>query len=113
VGHKFSLVLSREITDGESAALQEAGCAGAVFLTDTHPMNPDVNVTKMDFNDTASPSLADAIQTALDAVEAVPDLTVPNLTVPAQPAKATDEETAGAPVPDSAPDLVEAEAASD
>jgi hypothetical protein len=86
VGHKFSLVLSREITNDESAILQEAGCAGAVFMTDSHPTNADVTVTKIDFHDTASPSLVEAIETALEAVKTVPDLTVPGLMVPAQPA---------------------------
>jgi hypothetical protein len=92
VGYKFSLVLSREITDDESAILRDAGCEGAVFGTDTLPTNADVTVTKMDFDDTASPSLADAIQSALDAVKSVPELSVPGLTVPAQPAGPTSEE---------------------
>lgn len=86
MGYKFSLVLSREITDDESAILRGAGCEGAVFGTDTLPTNADITVAKMDFDDTASPSLADAIQSALDAVKSVPELTVPGLTVPAQPA---------------------------
>lgn len=85
MGHKFSLVLSREITESESAILQDSGCAGAVFATDLHPTIGDVAVTKMDFDDTASPSLAEAIEAALEAVKTVPDLTVPSLMVPAQP----------------------------
>jgi hypothetical protein len=92
VGYRFSLVLSREITDSESLILQDAGCAGAVFGTDTLPTNADVVVTKMDFDDAASPSLADAIQSALDAVKSVPELSVPGLTVPAQPAGPVTEE---------------------
>lgn len=92
MGYKFSLVLSREITDDESAILRNAGCGGAAFGTDTLPTNADVTVTKMDFDDTASPSLADAIQSALDAVKAVPELSVPGLTVPAQPAGPVAEE---------------------
>jgi hypothetical protein len=92
VGYRFSLVLSREITDDESAILRDAGCGDAVFGTDTLPTNADVTVTKMDFDDTASPSLADAIQSALDAVKAVPELSVPGLTVPAQPAGPVTEE---------------------
>jgi hypothetical protein len=89
VGHKFSLILSREITDEESVALKETGavCAGAVFATDTLPTNAEVTVTKMDFDDTVSPSLAEAIESALQAVQGVPDLSVPGLTVPAQPAR--------------------------
>ena len=94
MGHKFSLVLNREITDDESAALREAGCAEAVFCTDTHPTNPDLPVTKMDFDDEASGSLAEAIESALEAVKKVevPDLSVPGLTVPAQPVQAADGE---------------------
>jgi hypothetical protein len=86
VGYRFSLILSREITDDESAILKEAGCSSATFGTDSLPTNADVTVTKMDFDDTVSPTLADAIQNGLDAVKNVPDLGVPGLTVPAQPA---------------------------
>jgi hypothetical protein len=102
VGHKFSLILSREITDDESAALREAGCAEAVFCAGLHPTNPDLPVTKMDFDDEVSPSLADAIESALEAVKnvEVPDLSVPGLTVPAQPVQNPDEESdAAAPPP--------------
>jgi hypothetical protein len=85
VGHKFSLVLSRTITDNEAATLLDAGCSGAIFTTDAHPARADVTVTKMDVDDTLSPSLAEAIESALEAVKAVPDLSVPSLAVPAQP----------------------------
>jgi len=88
MGYRFSLVLSREITEDESTALQEAGCVGAVFGTDSLPTNAEVTVTKMDFDDTVSPGLAEAIESALEAVKKVPDLSVPGLTVPAQPAVA-------------------------
>ncbi|MFD0661032.1 hypothetical protein [Thermocatellispora tengchongensis] len=87
----FSLILSREITEEESAILREAGCAGASFGTDSLPTNADVKVTKMDFDDTVSPSLAEAIESALEAVKKVPDLSVPGLTVPAVP-KASEED---------------------
>jgi hypothetical protein len=80
------LVLSREITDEESAVLREAGCTAATFGTDSLPTNADVTVTKMDFDDTVTPTLAEAIEAALEAVKSVPDLSVPGLTVPAQPA---------------------------
>jgi hypothetical protein len=93
LGYKFSLVLSREISDGEVATLQEAGCASATFTTDSLPTNADVTVTKLDFDDTTSPSLAEAIESALEAVKSVPDLSVPGLTVPAQPAVAGAEES--------------------
>jgi hypothetical protein len=106
VGYRFSLTLSREITDDESARLRESGCASTVFTTDSHPTSSDVTVTKMDFDDTASPSLADAIEAALEAVKVIPDLTVPGLTVPAQPANAADTEgsaeEAPAPEPEAA-----------
>jgi hypothetical protein len=87
VGYRFSLVLSREITDSETVILKEAACAGPVFITDSHPTNPDVKVTKVDFNDTVSPSLAAGIELALAAVKGVPDLSVPGLSVPARPAQ--------------------------
>jgi hypothetical protein len=86
VGYKFTLVLSREITDDESVILKEAGCTAAVFGTDSLPTDADTIVTKMDFDDTISPTLAEAIESALEAVKNVPDLSVPGLTVPAQPA---------------------------
>ena len=86
MGYKFTLVLSREITDDESVVLKEAGCTAAVFGTDSLPTDADTIVTKMDFDDTISPTLAEAIESALEAVKNVPDLSVPGLTVPAQPA---------------------------
>lgn len=85
MGHVFSLVLSREITDDESAVLQESGCYGASFGIDSLPTNAEVSVTKVDIDDTVSPSLAEAIESALEAVKKVPDLGVPGLTVPALP----------------------------
>src|SRR5271154_1971613 len=62
VGYKFSLVLSREISDDESLILKDAGCTSAVFGIDSLPTNADITVTKMDFDDAESPSLADAIE---------------------------------------------------
>jgi hypothetical protein len=94
MGYRFTLVLSREITDDESAVLEAAGCAGAIFAPDSLPTNAEVPVTKMDFDVTASPSLAEAIESALEAVKNVPDLSVPGLTVPAQPAHAETAEAA-------------------
>lgn len=96
MGYKFTLVLNREITDEESAILREADavCAEAIFGPDTLPTNADVPVTKMDIDDTSAPTLADSIQAALDAVKKVPDLSVPGLTVPAQPAGPLDEDKA-------------------
>jgi len=93
MGFTFSLVLSREISEEESAVLQGAGCSSAVFTTDSLPTNAEVPVTKMEFDDTMSPSLAEAIESALEAVKAVPDLSVPGLIVPAQPAERQPEDT--------------------
>lgn len=92
MGYRFSLVLSREITDEETTILRNAGCASAVFTTDTLPTNADVTVTKLDFDDTASATLAEAIESGLDAIKTVPELSVPGLTVPAQPAGPLTEE---------------------
>ena len=86
MGFKFTLVLSREITDDESAILLGANSAAPLFGADTLPTNAEVPVTKMDFDDTVSPSLEEAIQAGLDSVKKVPELSVPGLTVPAQPA---------------------------
>lgn len=93
MGYRFSLVLSREISEEESAILKDAGCASAVFGTDSLPTNAQVTVTKMDFDDTSSPSLAEAIESALESVKKVPELSVPGLTVPAQPAHAAVEDS--------------------
>lgn len=79
------MVLSREITDEESVLLQEAGCADATFATDSLPTNPNIFVTTMDFDDLSSPSLAEAINSALEAVKKVPNLRAASLNVPAQP----------------------------
>jgi hypothetical protein len=92
VGYKFTLVLSRVVTDDESVTLKEAGCTAAVFGTDSLPTDADTVVTKMDFDDTISLTLAEAIESALEAVTKVPDLSVPAFTVPAQPAGPVDEE---------------------
>jgi hypothetical protein len=94
VGYKFTLILNREINDDESAILREAGCENAIFGSDTLPTNASVPVTKMDFDTTSCPTLAEAIQAGLDAVMKVPDLSVPGLTVPAQPAGTQAEEPA-------------------
>jgi hypothetical protein len=93
MGYRFSLVLSREITEEEMTALREAGCAGATgFGTDSLPTNAEVTVTKMDFDDAVSPTLAEAIESALEAVNKVPDLTAAELSVPPQPAAPAEAE---------------------
>jgi hypothetical protein len=97
VGYQFSLVLSREITGDESEILREAGCLSAVFAADSLPTDAAATVTKMDIDDAVSRSLAEAIESALEAVKRVPDLSVPSLTVPAQPAvRQSEDESAGA-----------------
>jgi hypothetical protein len=88
VGYKFSLVLSREVTtEAESAALlgaamPEGSSTGVVFTTDLLPANAKITVTKINFNDRVSPSLAGAIET----VNTMPGLSGPVLTAPVQPA---------------------------
>lgn len=94
MGYKFTLILNREITDDEAATLREAGCADAVFGSDTLPTNASIPVTKVDVDTTAFPTLAEAIQAGLDAAMKVPDLSVPGLSVPAQPAGPMAEESA-------------------
>jgi hypothetical protein len=94
VGYRFTLVLSREVTEEETAILREAGCACAVFGTDSLPTNAAVTVSKMDFDDTMSASLEAAIESGLEAVKKVPELSVPGLTVPAQPAHASEDSPA-------------------
>jgi hypothetical protein len=94
MGYTFSLVLNREITSDELALLLE-DCSGATSAPDKLPTNAKIPVTRIDFDDTASPSLQAAIESALESVKRVPDLTVPSLNVPAQPANLSDEDTAG------------------
>ncbi|MFF9771953.1 hypothetical protein ACF1GT_36280 [Streptomyces sp. NPDC014636] len=97
MGYVFSLVLSREITEDEMTTLK-VGCGGAAadFGTDVLPTDAEVTVTRMDFDDTVSPTLADAIDAALAAVTEVSDLSVSELTVPAQPAGAEEGDAAAA-----------------
>lgn len=92
MGYTFSLVLNREITDDEWNLLLE-GNSGATSAPDKLPTNAEIPVTRIDFDDTVSPSLQAAIESALEAVKRVPDLSVPSLNVPAQPANLPQEET--------------------
>ena len=57
--------------------------SGVVFGTDSLPTNAELTVTRMDIDDTVSPTLAEAIESALEMVKAVPELSVQSLTVPA------------------------------
>jgi hypothetical protein len=85
LGHKYSLILSREITHEESVTLQESGCYGATFEIDSLPTDPKVKVTRVDIDDAVSPSLEKAIESGLEAAKKVPELSVPGLNVPALP----------------------------
>lgn len=96
MGYKFSLVLSREVTASETKNLKKAGCQEAKFGKDTLPTDANIPVTRLDFDDTVSPTLAGAIEAALTAVKTVPELGVPGLTVPAQPAERPAAEPVGA-----------------
>ena len=70
--------------------MREGGCSHATFTCASLP--PDgVLVTQLDF-DTEAANLAEAIQSALDAVQAVPDLRVDTLDVPPQPSGLPDED---------------------
>lgn len=87
MGYEFTLTLNRKITDDETAALLEAGCAGASITTVPYPTgaDPDLIVTQLDFDDTESSTLEAAITGALEAVKVVPELNVATFSAPAQP----------------------------
>lgn len=91
MSYNFTLILDRTITDEESRVLQE-DCPGVSFSTTTHPTKPEITVAQLDY-DTEGPSLAEAIQSALDAVTAISDLSTASLEVPAQPNGTSDEAT--------------------
>jgi hypothetical protein len=84
MGYKFTLTLSREVTGEESDTLRAAGCAGATISSVSFPLAGDQPVSQLDFDtDTdAAASLTEAIESALEAVKGIPDLSVPSLTVP-------------------------------
>jgi hypothetical protein len=87
MGYVFTLTLNRKITDNETTALLEAGCVGASITTVPYPTgaDPDLIVTQLDFDDKESSTLEVAITEALEAVKAVPDLSVATFSAPAQP----------------------------
>ncbi len=91
MGYKFSLVLNREVTEQETVKLKEVSCGNASFGSDTLPTDSSVPVTRIDFDDTVSPTLAEAIEAGMEAVKKVPELEIPGLSVPAQPAGPKDE----------------------
>jgi hypothetical protein len=87
MGYVFTFTLNRTITDDETTALREAGCAGASITTVPYPTgaDPDLIVSQLDFDDKESSTLEVAITEALEAVKAVPDLSVATFSAPAQP----------------------------
>jgi hypothetical protein len=95
VGHKFTLILNREISADETGVLKASGCRDASVTSVPVPGDADTTVTQMDFDTEATSSLAEAIQAALDAVKKFPDLSVPTLHVPAQPSTAAPAEDEG------------------
>lgn len=85
---RFSLVLSREVTEQEMVVLKEASSADLSFTADTLPTDSAIAVTRVAFEDEAVPTLAAAIEAGFDTVKTIPDLTIPGLNVPAQHAVA-------------------------
>ncbi|MDT0444143.1 hypothetical protein [Streptomyces johnsoniae] len=96
MGHRYSLILDREITEQEAVTLKEKSQADISLASDTLPTNAEVPVTRISFEDEVTPTLAEAIEAGFEAVKAIPGLAVPGLRVPAQPAAAEggEEETA-------------------
>lgn len=85
MSYKFTLVLSREITEEEIGALRDAGCPDSVISTTELPTAGKEPATQMEFDTDASETLAGAMEMALDAVKTIPDLRPFTLEVPAQP----------------------------
>jgi hypothetical protein len=85
MGHQFSLILHREITEQESVTLKEGSNANISFASVTLPTDASVPVTRVTFEDDVTPTLAEAIEAGFEAVKTIPDLTIPGLSVPAQP----------------------------
>lgn len=84
MSYQFTLTLSRTITSSESKVLRKAGCDSMTVTTAPAPLNGDVTVTRLEF-DTEGSSLEAAITSGMEAVKTVPDLTIIELEVPAQP----------------------------
>ncbi len=95
MGHRYSLILDREVTEQETVVLKEASRAALSFASDTLPTNAKVPVTRINFEDEVTPTLAEAIEAGFEAVKAIPDLSIPGLSVPAQPAAAEGGEEGG------------------
>ncbi|MEU7181554.1 MULTISPECIES: hypothetical protein [Streptomyces] len=88
--HRFSLVLNREVTEQEIAALKAASCADISFAADTLPTDAEIPVSRLEFEDAVTPTLAEAIEAGFETVKVIPELSIPGLSVPAQPAAAQD-----------------------
>ncbi len=95
MGHKFTLILNREISEDETGVLKASGCQDASIASVPAPGDADATVTQLDFDAEAASSLAEAIEAALGAVKKIPDLSVPTLHVPAQPSTAAPPEGEG------------------
>ena len=90
--YRFSLVLNRKVTDQETVTLKEVSQANMSFVGDTLPTNAEIAVTRIDFENDVAPTLAEAIEAGFEAIKAIPELSIPGLSVPAQPATADDSE---------------------
>jgi hypothetical protein len=78
VAHSFTMVLSRRITADETTGLREYGVGAA---TDSPlPTDPSVTVTVLEFAVDAD-SLEPALEAALAATRALPEVSVRSLTV--------------------------------
>jgi hypothetical protein len=85
MSYKFTVVLSREITEEEIGALKDAGCPDSAISTAELPTKDKEPATQMDFDTDASATLAGAMEMVLDAVKTIPDVRPITLEVPAQP----------------------------
>ncbi|MEW1552336.1 hypothetical protein [Streptomyces tsukubensis] len=96
MGHHFSLILDREVTEQETVALKEKSGASMSFATVALPTDAEVAVTRITFEDDVTATLAEAIEAGFEAVRAIPGITIPGLSVPAQPAADDADDAAGA-----------------
>ncbi|QDY80225.1 hypothetical protein [Streptomyces qinzhouensis] len=86
MGYRFSLILNRVVTKQEAVALKESSAADLSFAADALPTDAGIAVTRLEFTDEITPTLAEAIELGFAAVKAIPELSIPGLSVPAQPA---------------------------
>ena len=95
MSYRFSLILNREVTDLEMVTLKDGTGADLSFVDDTLPTNAEIAVTRIEFEDDVAPTLAEAIESGFAIVKAIPELSIPGLSVPAQPAAADGNEDEG------------------